>query len=170
MRPNYLIGHHSYTHFFCLPPCSPISICHLTSIPELVTPIVLGAAVVVVVVAAVVGIAGVIAVAVVGPVVVAVTSHTALPAVKGGIDVILHFGPLLNLNKFRLSTLQISSLRNNSMTELQLAITLRPFTSYLQYGSSFNTQYIAMLEPIFIVHVNLDWSSGTQGTNLIGLL
>lgn len=134
MRPNYLIGHHSYTHFFCLPPCSPISICHLTSIPELVTPIVLGAVVVVLVVAAVVGIAGVIAVAVVGPVValVDVTAHTALPAVKGGIDVILHFGPLLNLNKFRLSTLQISSLRNNSMIELQLVITLRQFTSYLQ--------------------------------------
>ena len=93
---------------------------------------VLGAVVVVLVVAAVVGIAGVIAVAVVGPVVVAVTSHTALPAVKGGIDVILHFGPLLNLNKFRLSTLQISSLRNNSMIELQLVITLRQFTSYLQ--------------------------------------
>ena len=134
MRPNYLIGHHSYTHFFCLPPCSPISICHLTSIPELVTPIVLGAVVVVLVVAAVVGIAGVIAVAVVGPVVALVdaTAHTALPAVKGGIDVILHFGPLLNLNKFRLSTLQISSLRKNSMIELLLVITLRQFTSNLQ--------------------------------------
>ena len=63
---------------------------------------------------------------------VAVTAHTPLPAVKGGIDVILHFGPLLNLNKFRLSTLQISSLRKNSMIELLLVITLRQFTSNLQ--------------------------------------